>query len=116
MKKQNHLELPSALTLLLHELGHTGSSRYIGAVLPVSVRLELGLYAMVDVLTQRAGTSRNKVMNQLVEVAIDTVLNELPEQTAMEIRQEQGKVLIELLKQVEPVRVEPVREESGEAA
>lgn len=111
MKNQDDYETPSALTLLLHELGHTGSSRYVGAVLPVSVRLELGLYAMVEVLTQRAGTSRNKVMNQLVEVAIDTVLSELPEQTAIELRQEEGRVLMKLLKQVEPVR-----QESGEAA
>lgn len=72
------IESPSALDELVSELNHSGKSQYIGLVFPVPTRLQIDIYGMVEALTHHAGTSRNKMMNQLVEVGIQATLAALP--------------------------------------
>lgn len=87
---------PTALDQLVSELEHVGSSKYTGAVVPVQTRLQAHLWSLVEALTQRAGTSRNKVMNQLVEVGLQSTLDALPEDVALELNRVSGQLLYKL--------------------
>lgn len=60
--------------------------QYNGLLFPVPTRLTVEIYSMVETLTHRAGTSRNKMMNQLVEAGIHAVLAELDEDVANALR------------------------------
>ncbi len=87
---------PTALDQLVSELEHVGSSKYTGAVVPVQTRLQAPLWSLVEALTQRAGTSRNKVMNQLVEVGLEATIDALPEDVALELNRLSSELLYKL--------------------
>ena len=78
---------PTALDQLVSELSHSGKSQYLGLLFPVPTRLRVHLYGMVEALTHHAGTSRNKLMNQLVEVGIEATLKALPETVVQQIQE-----------------------------
>lgn len=84
---------PTALDQLVTELNHSGKSQYIGVLFPVPTRLQLNLYGMVEALTHHAGTSRNKIMNQLVEVGIQATLDALPEEVVIQLQERCGQVI-----------------------
>lgn len=84
--------VPTAAQQLAAELQHTGKSQYTGLLFPVPTRLNLDIYSMVEALTHRAGTSRNKLVNQLLETGIEAVMNELDDDSALEIRSEANRV------------------------
>lgn len=73
------LDAPTALDQLVSELNHSGKAQYTGMVFQVPVRLNIELYGMVEALTHHAGTSRNKLMNQLIDVGIKAALQALPD-------------------------------------
>ena len=83
----------TALQQLVSELSHTGKSQYVGILFPVPTRLQANLFGMVEALTHHAGTSRNKLMNQLVEVGIDATLKALPESVVQQIEQQANSAL-----------------------
>ncbi len=76
----------SAADQLASELQKEARSQYIGLLFPVPTRLTLDIYSMVEALTHRAGTSRNKMMNQLVEAGIEAVLAKLEEDVVMDLQ------------------------------
>lgn len=84
-QQEELLDTPSALDLLVSELSHTSKSQYIGLVFPVPTRLQPQLFGYVEALTHRAGTSRNKLMNQLVEVGVNATLQALPNNVRQQI-------------------------------
>lgn len=83
---------PTAAQQLASELQHHGRSQYIGLLFPVPTRLNLDVYSMVEALTHRAGTSRNKLMNQLIEAGIEAVLKELDNDVVTEIREKANDI------------------------
>lgn len=85
--------IPSAAEQLASELSGTGKSQYTGLLFPVPTRLQLNIYSMVEALTHRAGTSRNKLMNQLLQAGIEAVMNELDDEAAMDIRENANMVV-----------------------
>ena len=87
------LKEPSALKLFVHELNKTGSSSYTGMTFAVHTRLQVDLYPMVEALTKQAGTSRNKVMNQLVEIGINTTLASLPKELVSQLHRSADQIL-----------------------
>lgn len=91
---RDHLvEPPTALEQLVSELNHAGKSQYTGLLFPVPTRLQAHLYGMVEALTHHAGTSRNKLMNQLVEVGIQATLDALPEDLVLHLNRQAGDVI-----------------------
>ena len=84
--------VPTAAQQLAAELSKTGKSQYLGLLFPVPTRLTINIYSMVEALTQRAGTSRNKLVNQLLETGIEAVMKELDEDAAQQIRIEADNV------------------------
>ena len=83
----------TALQQLVSELSHSGKSQYVGILFPVPTRLQANLFGMVEALTHHAGTSRNKLMNQLVEVGIEVTLNALPESVVYQIEEQANSAL-----------------------
>jgi hypothetical protein len=79
------IDSPTVLDMLVSELNHTGKSNYAGAVYPVHTRLQADLYGMVEALTAHAGISRNKMMNRLVEVGVQTTLEALPDEVVLRL-------------------------------
>ena len=84
---------PTALQELVSELNHTGKSQYNGLLFPVPTRLQINSYGLIEALTHHAGTSRNKLMNQIVEVGIEATLNSLPDDVADSIRRRADEVI-----------------------
>lgn len=84
---------PSPLQQLVSELNHSGKSQYIGLLFPVPTRLQANLYGMVEALTHHAGTSRNKLMNQLVDVGIQATLAALPEEVVSHLEERSASAL-----------------------
>ena len=87
------IDAPTALDQLVSELSHSGKSQYVGLLFPVPTRLQVNLFGMVEALTHHAGTSRNKLMNQLVEVGIDATLAALPEAVVQQLQERAGEVI-----------------------
>ena len=83
----------TALQQLVSELSHSGKSQYAGILFPVPTRLQANLFGMVEALTHHAGTSRNKLMNQLVEVGIEETLKALPESVVQQIEEQANSAL-----------------------
>ena len=86
MKNQEDFFQPTALQHFISELNHAGKSTYSGTTFQIPVRLQDNLYAWVEVLTQQAGTSRNKIVNQLIEVAIEATLESVPKDRRVMLR------------------------------
>ena len=92
--QQEELFVPTALDQFVSELNHTGKSQYTGMLFPVPTRLSIDLYGMVEALTHHAGTSRNKVMNQLVEVGIQATLQALPDDVVENLQQSCSQTIL----------------------
>ncbi len=91
---QDHLiNAPTALDQLVSELNHSGKAQYMGLLFPVPTRLQVDLYGMIEALTHHAGTSRNKIMNQVVEVGVQAILNALPEDLARQLQERAAEVV-----------------------
>lgn len=77
----------STAKALASAVNKQGEDRYVGLLFPVPTRLTLEVYSMVEVLTSRAGTSRNKMMNQLVQAGIESVISELDDDVVQDIHE-----------------------------
>jgi len=84
---------PTALEQLARELNHSGKPQYTDMVFPVHTRLQAPLYGLVEVLTHHAGTSRNKVVNRLLDVGLEATLGALPEDLAEDLRRRSFEVI-----------------------
>ena len=87
------IPIPSALLRLSKDLNHDGRAQYTGLLFPVPTRLEPYLFSMLEVLTNHAGSSRNKMVNELLQVGIEALLLTLPEELALSL-QERGEAVM----------------------
>ena len=73
----NDLPEPTRLQMLVAEINNRGTSDYHGAYKQVPFRIQPLLYAkltaVVGLIEANQKTSRNKVLNDLLEVALDQV-------------------------------------------
>ena len=67
----------SAARRVASDLHDEGQAQYGALLFPVPTRLSLSIYSYVEVLTHRAGVSRNKMVNRLIDAGIEAVLAEL---------------------------------------
>ena len=86
---------PAKIDIFVSEITRLGKSQYIGAVFPVQARLQAPLYGFVEAFTAKAGTSRNKVLNQLIEIGIEEAMKALPPEVAADIRGHAGKIIMD---------------------
>ncbi len=74
-----------------------GKSQYAGVSFPVQTRLRADLYGMVDALSKQAGTSRNKIVNQLVEVGIQSTLELLTDEVVRKLQEAAGDCVFQAI-------------------
>ena len=89
---------PAKIDIFVSEITRLGKSQYVGAVFTVQARLQAMLYGFVEAFTAKAGTSRNKVLNQLIDIGIEEAMKALPPDVAAEIRGHAGQVIMDDLK------------------
>ena len=74
---------PTSLELLVAEVKGTGESEYKGMFKQIPLRLEMPIFARVEALhemiSQNQKCPRNKVLNDLINVALDQVMAQLDE-------------------------------------
>jgi hypothetical protein len=97
MRYEQNPAAPTALHELVSDLNHSGKSQYTGLLFPVPTRLKCDTYGMVEALTHHAGTSRNKLMNQLVEIGIQATMDALPEDVVRQVNERASEVITAVL-------------------
>ena len=74
---------PTSLEMLVAEVKGTGESEYKGLFKQIPLRLEMPIFARVEALhemiSQNQKCPRNKVLNDLINVALDQVMAQLDE-------------------------------------
>jgi len=73
-------EPPTKLELLVDLVGKTGTSETIGSVHPLSVRIPTIPYTTIQAISYHSGMSMNKTICQLLDVALDELWQQLPEE------------------------------------
>lgn len=73
---------PTKLQMLLAEINKTGTSDFVGVYKQVPFRIALSPYARLTALVKYMESSRNKVLNDLLEIALDQVYSNLTPQVA----------------------------------
>ncbi|WP_180125031.1 hypothetical protein [Acinetobacter sp. YH12080] len=85
---------PSNLEILVAEVKGTGQSEYWGLAKQIPLRLELPIFARVEALhemiSQNQKTPRNKVLNDLINIALDEVMKKLDDETVEKLNQMSG--------------------------
>ncbi|WP_308655612.1 hypothetical protein, partial [Acinetobacter junii] len=86
-----YMNEPTSLDILVAEVKGVATSEYTGLFKQIPLRLELPIFAKVDALhtliSQNQKCPRNKVLNDLITVAIDQVMAQLDEDTVFRINQ-----------------------------
>ena len=78
----NYDDEPTKVEMLLSEINNTGKSAYSGVLKPLSIRLPIQTYAKVVAIENFIGaekTSKNKIINDLLEIAFDQIYPSLNE-------------------------------------
>jgi hypothetical protein len=84
----------SALGELVNELKQSSKPQYKGILFPVHTRLQAETYGLIEVLTNYAGTSRNKLVNQLLEVGLEATLSALPSDLSEQLQRSAHEVVM----------------------
>ena len=94
---------PTNLQIFVSELKKTGRSNYHGAYFQVPFRIQYHLPARVEALAKHLNGSRNKVLNDLLAIALDQVYQslDLDEDTLHDIQVEESRILQDLLQKGE---------------
>lgn len=78
---------PTALDFLVNELEKTGTSTGASTktTFPVMARIEPHLFGLIEAMTEKAGASRNSIINQLLQVGISATIGVLDEEISEEL-------------------------------
>jgi hypothetical protein len=68
---------PTNLDMFVSEVKQTGVSKFTGTYNQVPFRIFTGYFQKVEALRLHMGVSRNKVLNSLIEIALDEVFERL---------------------------------------
>ena len=72
---------PTNLQLLVAEVKKSTSSSYHGGYIQVPFRVEIASYTRLEALVKHTGSSRNKIMNDLLRIGIETLAASLDDET-----------------------------------
>lgn len=87
----SYAEMPTKLEMAISLFQKLGSSEAIGSVHPISVRIPTLEFASIQALAKHSGLSVNKVIVELLQVALDEVwqgMNEENRRALVDIRSE----------------------------
>lgn len=88
---------PTKLQMLLAELNKTGSSDFNGVYKQVPFRVQLHLYVRLTALVTLMESSRNKVLNDLLDIALDEVSSKLSPELLEVLGQLESKAYAEAI-------------------
>lgn len=88
---------PTKLEMFLAEIQKTGTSESFGTVHSVTVRLPSIEFATIEALCRTSGLARNKVIVNLIQVALDEMWRGVDPETRDVISGLQGIVLRDLV-------------------
>jgi len=94
----SYTEMPSKLDMALALFQRTGTSEGVGSVHALSVRIPTIEYASIEALAKHSGLSRNKVIVELLGVALDEVWQGLNEDDRHDLVRVRSDVLETLLR------------------
>jgi hypothetical protein len=102
MKKSVDLPLfqpeePTSFDVLEGMISKTATTEYTGALRSISVRFPLVDYCTVEAMSQYSGQSKNKIVIQMVSVAIERLNQELPKADLKAIQAIRSKLIGEML-------------------
>ena len=72
---------PTNLQMLVAEVKKSASSSYHGGYIQVPFRVEFASYTRLEALVKHTGSSRNKIMNDLLRIGIETLAASLDDET-----------------------------------
>lgn len=82
MKQHNpDVNEPTNLQLLVAEVKKSASSSYQGGYIQVPFRVELSSYTRLEALVKHTGSSRNKIMNDLLRIGLESLYSSLDDKT-----------------------------------
>jgi hypothetical protein len=90
---QSYDEMPSRLEMAIALFTKTGTSDGMGSVNAISVRIPSIEYVTIEALAQFSGLSRNKVIVQLLEVALDEVFQGFTAEQRAEVFKLRGDIM-----------------------
>jgi len=76
---------PTKLQMLLAEVNKTATSDFVGVYKQVPFRITASSYARLTALHTYMEVSRNKVLNDLLDIALDEVFSKFPPEIAEKI-------------------------------
>ena len=88
---------PTKLDMLIAQIQKTGTSETAGSVHALSVRLPTFVYGSVEALSKYSGMSRNKMIVQLLEVAMEEVFSNLPQGDLEQVCDLRSQCILELI-------------------
>lgn len=89
-----------SITRLDHVLGileKRASSEFHGAMHPISVRLPIVTAATVDAFAKHSGHSKNRILIELLELAIEEVTSQISDEDGACISKLRSKILQDLV-------------------
>lgn len=84
---------PSKLQTLLLLLRSPATADTLPAGLPVSLHLPAPTFAMVDALSQHSGQSRNRIVCELIDVALAAIATEIGDDERQAIAARQAEIV-----------------------
>lgn len=93
---QSYDEMPSRLEMAIALFTKTATSEGMGSVNALSVRIPTIEYTTIEALAEFSGLSRNKVIVQLLEVALDEVFQGMKDEDRARLFQLRSKYLMKL--------------------
>ena len=102
MKKPEDLPLfqseeITSFSVLESMISKTGNTDSIGPVRSISVRIPLVDFCTVEAMSQYSGQSKNKLVVQMIAVALERLNGELPEKDLREIQAIRSKLIGQML-------------------
>lgn len=89
-----------SITRLDHVLGmleKRASSEFHGAMHPISVRMPIIAAATIDAFAKHSGHSKNRIIIELLELAIEEVTSQISEEDGERITKLRSKILREMV-------------------
>lgn len=86
----------SQLDILVCQLENQGKSSYVGVFKPITCRLPVHQYVAVEALSRHTGMSKNKIICEMLEVALKQAIPALDSKNRKAFLKHQSEVLTEL--------------------
>lgn len=90
------IEEISKAEFLIAQLQKEGKSEFHGLVKGITCRLPIPQYSAIEALSRHSGMSKNKVIVELLDVALDTAIRGLDRANRKAFNQHQSDVLAQL--------------------